>query len=141
VRKEGRNVAANRSDGESSEGGAVALLNDDNTRGVVHTLNCATDFVGKNAGFVALATELAEKAINFNSKDDFHASAFDETMTIADKHVEQTGVIGEKSEIGGFEVLEGAYVGAYVHVNKIAALTALSNNIDKAETLAKDISM
>src|SRR5690606_35905504 len=52
-----------------------------------------------------------------------------------------TGVIGEKIEIGGFEILEGAYVGAYVHVNKIAALTALSKNIDKAETLAKDISM
>src|SRR5690606_7408501 len=58
-----------------------------------------------------------------------------------DKLVEQTGVMGEKIEIGGFEILEGAYVGAYVHVNKIAALTALSKNIDKAETVAKDISM
>jgi elongation factor Ts len=31
--------------------------------------------------------------------------------------IEQTGVIGEKIEIGGFEILEGA--GSYVHVNKI----------------------
>ena len=141
LRKKGQKVAANRSDRESSEGAAVAFLNADNTRGVVITLNCETDFVGKNEGFVALAKQLAEKAINFNSKDEFLASAFDETMTIADKLVEQTGVIGEKIEIGGFEILEGAYVGAYVHVNKIAALTALSKNIDKAETLAKDISM
>jgi elongation factor Ts len=37
--------------------------------------------------------------------------------------IEQTGV--EKIEISGFEILEGAFVGSYVHVNKIA-LTAIS---------------
>ena len=141
LRKKGQKVAANRSDRESTEGAAVAFVNADNTRGVVITLNCETDFVGKNEGFVTLANQLAEKAINFNSKDEFLASSFDGSMTVADKLVEQTGVIGEKIEIGGFEVLEGAYVGAYVHVNKIAAITALANNIDKADVLTKDISM
>lgn len=141
LRKKGQKVAANRSDRESTEGAAVAFVNADNTRGVVITLNCETDFVGKNEGFVTLANQLAEKAINFNTKEEFLASSFDGSMTVADKLVEQTGVIGEKIEIGGFEVLEGAYVGAYVHVNKIAAITALANNIDKADVLTKDISM
>ena len=141
LRKKGQKVAANRSDRESTEGAAVAFLNNDNTRGVVITLNCETDFVGKNEGFVSLAKELAEKAINFNTKEDFLASPFNDSMTVAEKLIEQTGVIGEKIEIGGFEVLEGAYVGAYVHVNKIAALTALSEKIDKSEELAKDVSM
>ena len=62
-------------------------------------------------------------------------------MTVAEKLIEQTGVIGEKIEIGGFEILEGAFVGSYVHVNKIAALTAISAKIDNAETFTKDISM
>lgn len=141
LRKKGQKVAAKRSDRESAEGAAVAFVNADNTKAVAITLNCETDFVGKNEGFVSLAKELAEKAINFNSKDEFLASAFDANMTVNEKLIEQTGVIGEKIEIGGFEVLEGSYVGAYVHVNKIAALTALSKNIDKADTLAKDISM
>ena len=141
LRKKGQKVAAKRSDRESAEGAAVAVVNADNTKAVAITLNCETDFVGKNEGFVALAKELAEKAINFNSKDEFLASAFDANMTVNEKLIEQTGVIGEKIEIGGFEVLEGSYVGAYVHVNKIAALTALSKNIDKADTLAKDVSM
>lgn len=141
LRKKGQKVAANRSDRESTEGAAVAFLNNNNTRGVVITLNCETDFVGKNEGFVSLAKELAEKAINFNTKEDFLASPFNDSMTVAEKLIEQTGVIGEKIEIGGFEVLEGAYVGAYVHVNKIAALTALSEKIDKSEELAKDVSM
>lgn len=141
LRKKGQKVAAKRSDRESAEGAAVAVVNADNTKAVAITLNCETDFVGKNEGFVSLAKELAEKAINFNSKDEFLASAFDANMTVNEKLIEQTGVIGEKIEIGGFEVLEGSYVGAYVHVNKIAALTALSKNIDKADTLAKDVSM
>lgn len=141
LRKKGQKVAAKRSDRESAEGAAVAFVNADNTKAVAITLNCETDFVGKNEGFVSLAKELAEKAINFNSKDEFLASAFDANMTVNEKLIEQTGVIGEKIEIGGFEVLEGSYVGAYVHVNKIAALTALSKNIDKADTLAKDVSM
>src|SRR5690606_8651857 len=95
LRKRRQKVAANRSDRESSDGAAIASLNSDNTSGVVITLNCETDFVGKNEGFVTLAKQLAEKAINFNSKDEFLASTFDQTMTIADKLVEQTGVIGE----------------------------------------------
>src|SRR5690606_11829331 len=137
----GQKVAANRSDRESTEGAAVAFVNADNTRGVVITLNCETDFVGKNEGFVTLANQLAEKAINFNTEDEFLASSFDASMTVADKLVEQTGVIGENIEIGGFEVLEGSFVGAYVHVNKIAALTALADKIDEADVLTKDISM
>ena len=141
LRKKGQKVAANRSDRDSSEGAAVAVINADKTVGLVMTLNCETDFVGKNEGFVALANELANKAINFASKDEFLASAYNDAMTVAEKLVEQTGVIGEKIEIGGFEKLEGAYIGSYVHVNKIAAITALSKAIDKAETLAKDVSM
>lgn len=62
-------------------------------------------------------------------------------MTVADKLIEQTGVIGEKIEIGGFEILEGTYVGSYVHVNKIAALTAISEAIPNADVLTKDVSM
>lgn len=141
LRKKGQKVAANRSDRESSEGAAVALVNADKTRGVVLTLNCETDFVGKNEGFVALAKELAEKAMSFNDKEAFLASAYDASMTVAEKCIEQTGVIGEKIEIGSFEVLEGAFIGSYIHGNKIAAITALSKVIDNAEELAKDVSM
>jgi elongation factor Ts len=60
-------------------------------------------------------------------------------MTVAEKLIEQTGVIGEKIEISGFEILEGAFVGSYVHVNnKIAALTAISAAVPNAEVLTKD---
>ena len=140
LRKKGQKVAENRSDRESTEGAAVSFVNADKTRGVILTLNCETDFVGKNESFVTLAKDLVEKAINFSSKEEFLASDFN-GITVAEKLIEQTGVIGEKIEIGGFEILEGAYVGSYVHVNKIAALTAISSAINNADVLTKDISM
>lgn len=141
LRKKGQKVAANRSDRESIEGAAIAFVNADKTQGVAITLNCETDFVGKNEGFVALANQMAEKAINFATKEDFLASDFG-GMTVADKLIEQTGVIGEKIEIGSFEKLEGAFVGSYIHAgNKIATLTALSANVSGADEAARNVAM
>jgi elongation factor Ts len=141
LRKKGQKVAANRSDRESTEGAAIAAVNADNTAGVVITLNCETDFVGKNEGFVKLATDLANQALNFATKEELLASDFN-GITVADKLIEQTGVIGEKIEIGSFERLEGAFVGSYIHAgNKIATLVALSANVAGGEEAARNVAM
>ena len=141
LRKKGQKVADKRADRETSEGAVIAKVNDANTQGVIVSLNCETDFVAKNDDFVNLAKEFAAIALNCDSKEDFLNADFG-GMTVAEKLIEQTGVIGEKLEIGGFEKVTGEYVGFYIHAgNKIAALTALSSKIDDAETVAKDISM
>ena len=74
LRKKGQKVAAKRADRDSSEGAAVAKINADNTSGVAIVLGCETDFVGKNENFVKLAHDLAEAALNYNSKEEFLAS-------------------------------------------------------------------
>jgi elongation factor Ts len=141
LRKKGQKVAANRSDRESTEGAAIAVVNAEKTAGVVITLNCETDFVGMNENFVKMATEMAHSALNFDNKEAFLASDFN-GITVADKLIEQTGVIGEKLEIRTFERLEGAFVGSYIHSgNKIATLTALSAVVDGADEVARNISM
>ena len=140
LRKKGQKVAAKRADRESSEGAAVAKINGDNTKAVAIVLGCETDFVGKNENFLALANQLGDIALNCNSKDEFLASDFG-GLTVAEKLVEQTGVIGEKLDINAFETLEAPYVGSYVHINKIAALVGLSSKVDNIETLAKDLAM
>jgi elongation factor Ts len=140
LRKKGQKIAAKRADRDSSEGAAVAKVNADKTVGVALVLGCETDFVGKNEKFISLANELTEKALNYATKEEFLASDFG-GMTVADKLIEQTGVIGEKLDITSFERLEAPYVGSYVHINKIAALVGLSAAVDTAEVLAKDISM
>jgi len=141
LRKKGQKVAANRSDRESTEGAAIAVVNAAKTAGVVITLNCETDFVGMNENFVKMATEMAHLALNYNTKEELLAADFN-GITVAEKLIEQTGVIGEKLEIRTFERLEGAFVGSYIHSgNKIATLTALSANVAGAEEAARNIAM
>ena len=125
LRKKGQKVAANRADRDSSEGAAVAKINADNTVGVAIVLGCETDFVGKNENFLALASQFGDIALNHDSKEAFLAADFG-GITVAEKLIEQTGVIGEKLDINAFDKIEAAYVGSYVHINKIAAVVGLS---------------
>ncbi|APG66168.1 translation elongation factor Ts [Tenacibaculum todarodis] len=140
LRKKGQKIAAKRADRESTEGVAVTRINEANTEGVAIVLACETDFVGKNESFVALGGQFADIALNCADKEAFLAADFG-GMTVADKLVEQTGVIGEKLEITAFEKIEAAYVGSYTHIGKIAALVGLSNAVDKADVLSKDVAM
>jgi elongation factor Ts len=140
LRKKGQKVAAKRADRDSSEGVAVAVVNEEKTRGAILSLNCETDFVAKNESFIVLAKAFGEIALNVNTKDELLAQPF-ESITVQEKLTEQTGVIGEKIEIGGFETFEAPYVGQYVHINKIATLVGLSSAVDNAETLVKDVAM
>ena len=141
LRKKGQKVAANRADRDSSEGAVIARVNDDATVGVIVSVNCETDFVAKNESYVTLASQLADVALTHDSLDSFLAADFN-GMSVADKLTEQTGVIGEKIEIGGFERLEGAFVGSYIHAgNKIATLTSLSAGVNGAAEAAKNVAM
>lgn len=140
LRKKGQKIAEKRADRDSSEGAVIAKVNGDATRGVIVSLNCETDFVAKNDDFVALAHALAEVALSANNKEEFLASDF-EGMSVQEKLTEQTGVIGEKLEIGGFKTLDAPFVGSYIHGNKIGALVGLSNAIDGADVLGKNVSM
>ncbi len=140
LRKKGQKVAAKRADRDSSEGAAVSKINADQTEGVAIVLGCETDFVGKNENFLALANQLAEVALNYNTKEEFLAADFD-GMTVAEKLTEQTGVIGEKLDVTAFEKLQARFVGSYVHINKIAALVGLTSKVDNADVLVKDVAM
>ena len=141
LRKKGQKVAANRADRDSSEGAVIARVNEDSTLGVVISLNCETDFVAKNEAFIELAYEIAEMAIFAATKEELLATDF-HGLTVAEKLIAQTGVIGEKIEIGAFERIEGPFLGAYIHAgNKIASITSLSAKVDGADEAAKSVSM
>ncbi len=141
LRKKGQKVAAKRADRESSEGAVIAKVNEKNTSGIIISLNCETDFVAKNESFVSLANELAELALGCDSKEDLLGSPYN-GITVQEKLTEQTGVIGEKIEIGAFRKLTAPYVGSYIHAgNKIATLVGLSEAVATADTVAKDVAM
>jgi len=137
LRKKGQKVAANRADRDSSEGAVIAKVSSDNSFGVIISLNCETDFVAKNQDYIDLANQLADHALNYKDLDSFINSNFN-NMKVSDKLLEQTGIIGEKIELGAFKYLSATFVGSYIHPgNKIAALTGLSEKFEKSAEVAK----
>ena len=141
LRKKGQKVAAKRADRDSSEGAVLARVNAENTAAVLVSVNCETDFVAKNDSYLALANSILDVALNQTSLEGLLAADLG-GMTVAEKLIEQTGVIGEKIEIGGFERIEDAFVGHYIHAgNRIATIVGLSAPIDDAAEVAKNVAM
>ena len=140
LRKKGQKVASKRADREASEGVAITKINSNNTAGIAIVLACETDFVAKNDSFKDLASQFADIALNHSDKDSFMSADFG-GMTVAEKLIEQTGVIGEKLDISSFERIEANYVGSYTHGVKIAVIVGLDKNIEKVDVLAKDLAM
>jgi elongation factor Ts len=140
LRKKGQKVAEKRADRDSSEGAVIAKVNDSKTKGAMVSLNCETDFVSKNDDYVAMAHQMAEIALGTSTKEEFMAADFG-GITVEEKLTEQTGVIGEKIEIGAYKTIEAPYLGSYIHGNKIAAIVGLSAAVDNVEVLAKDLAM
>jgi elongation factor Ts len=141
LRKKGQKVAAKRADRDSSEGAVIAKVNEGASKGVIVSLNCETDFVAKNDAFVKMAADLADLALNVSSKEELLKLDYN-GITVEEKLTEQTGVIGEKIEIGNFRTLEAAFVGSYIHAgNKIGVLTGLSKSAEGAEEVAKEVAM
>ena len=141
LRKKGQKVAAKRADRESSEGVAIAISNEDHTSGVGIVLACETDFVGKNADFIELAHKIAANGLKCNSKEELLKSNLGD-MSVEEKLIEQTGVIGEKVQINDFTKIDAAFVGTYIHAgNKISSLVGFSEKCENIEVAAKDISM
>ena len=140
LRKKGQKVAAKRADREAREGIAITQINREKNSGVAIVLACETDFVAKNDSYKDLASKFAHIALNYSDKETFLTADFG-GMSVAEKLIEQTGVIGEKIEISAFERVDANYVGSYTHGSKIAVLVGLDNVVNNAEVLSKDLAM
>jgi elongation factor Ts len=143
LRKKGAKVAASRQDRESNEGVVIAKTTADGKRGVVVEFNCETDFVAKNADFVAFANSIADLAIEKNP------SSLEQLLELelngeklADTIISQIGKIGEKVGVSKFENVTGEKVIAYIHGNfRLGVLVALSSNPASADEVGKDVAM
>lgn len=129
LRKKGIAKAAKREDRDASEGVVIAQVNADGNRGIVVALNCETDFVARNEGFIALTQKFADIALqNFpDTRETLLNLPYETGLTIGEKVGEQNGIIGEKIELSRYERIEGASVLSYNHSNnKRSVLVALN---------------
>ncbi|MDE1190782.1 MAG: translation elongation factor Ts [Arachidicoccus sp.] len=140
LRKQGQKVAAKRSDREAKEGLVIAQTNSDNTKGYVVTISCETDFVSKNADFIAFAKSIADAAVanDVNSAEELNEVIIDGNK-VADLINDKLAAIGEKIGVARFEKLEAPYVASYIHgAYRLGVLVGL--NKENAEA-GKDIAM
>lgn len=126
IRKRGQAIAAKRSDREASEGCVLAGVNGDFA--CIVAIKCETDFVAKNADFIALTKKILDFALanKVADKDALLAASID-GRSVADLIAERSGVTGEKMEMGAYEVVKGASTVSYVHPgNKLATVIAFN---------------
>ncbi len=147
LRKKGAKVAASRQDRESNEGVVIARTSEDGKRGVIIELNCETDFVAKNAEFIAFANQIANAAVENKPADlaaltQLQVDTDVDRVTIAEAVTEKTGKIGEKIGVSKYEIVEGEKVIAYIHGNfRLGVLVGLSVDVAGAEEAGKDVAM
>ena len=140
LRKQGQKVAAKRSDREAKEGVIIAQTSADNKTGFVVCISCETDFVSKNADFVAFAQSIADAAVANNVKS---AEELNEVSVngakVSDLINDKLASIGEKIGIAKFERVDAPYVASYIHgAYRMGVLVALTSA--NAE-LGKDLAM
>ena len=131
LRKKGQAVAAKHEDRQASEGCVIAK-NEGNFAAVL-ALNCETDFVAKNAGFVELTNKILDAAIANRVPNIEALKALEiDGRTVADLVVEETGKTGEKTEISAYEVIEAPSTTSYTHFgNKLATIVGFNlENVD-----------
>ncbi|MFM1893279.1 MAG: hypothetical protein RIQ90_445 [Bacteroidota bacterium] len=144
LRKKGQKIAAKRGDNDAKEGVILAQTTGDGKAGVILTLNCETDFVAKNEGYVSLVQSLINKALENlpESVEALKALSYDDKLSIDEKITEQIGVIGEKLDLSGYAVLRGDKVVAYNHPgNQLATLVVLNSASDSASEAGRQVAM
>jgi len=140
LRKQGQKVAAKRSDREAKEGVIIAQTSADHKTGFVVCISCETDFVSKNAEFVAFAQVIADAAVanNVKSAEELNEVSVNGTK-VSDMINDKLASIGEKIGVAKFERVDAAYVASYIHGSyRMGVLVGLSS---EAAEVGKDLAM
>lgn len=128
LKKKSSTIAMKKADREAHDG--IITIASDDTKTIILSLNCETDFVAKNSDFTNLAQKLADMALA-NGIEAMKMEATDIINEIVQK-------VGEKIELGNVEEITGSTVGAYVHSGKAAVVVSLNGG---TKELAKDVAM
>lgn len=142
LRKKGAKVAANRQDRDAKEGVVLAKTSADKSSAVVISVNCETDFVAKNADFIAFAESVAQIALTKKpaTVEELKALPYNNDITVSDKFMEQIGKIGEKIDIGYYSLVNATQVEGYIHPgNRLAVAVGFNKKV--SDEVAKNIAM
>jgi len=142
LRKKGQKIAAKRADRDADEGVVLAKVNEEGNFAAAVMINCETDFVAKNSDFIAYVQSVIDLAISNQAKsiDELKNLKLD-GRTVEESITDQTGVIGEKIQLGRYEVVKAESTFAYIHPgNRIATIAGFNKKGD-FDQAGKDVVM
>ena len=140
IRKKGQAIAAKRSDRTASEGCVLAAENGDFA--AIVAVKCETDFVAKNADFIAMTRSFLDLAMANKSAttEEFTDLPLSDGRTVVNHITDRIGVTGEKMELGFYEFVKGASTISYIHPgNKLATIVAFNKSLERQ--VARDVAM
>lgn len=133
MRKSGQAKAAKKAGRVAAEGVILVEVSADAKFAGIVELNCETDFVAKDAGFLAFGKEVITSVMADKNADiDALKAKFEEQRT------ELVAKIGENINIRRVAILEGEAVGSYLHGARIGVLVAAEG---ASEELIKHVAM
>ena len=147
LREAGLSKAAKKSSNVAAEGLVSMLINDDNTKITMVELNSQTDFVAKNADFLALKDEITAhvQATGANSTEELNATEIngENFETYLNGRI---AIIGENIVARKMTTIsnETGVVNGYVHLGKVGVVLSATCNEDakeKTQDLLKKIAM
>jgi elongation factor Ts len=143
LRLRGQKMSEKRADRDAKEGVVIALVSDDNKRGVVVRLSCETDFVSKNEDFIQLTKDITAAALShFPASTEELLTKPMNGSTIGTILTEQVARIGEKIEIADYQTMEAPLVTSYIHMgNKAGVLVGLNLADEKYVEAGRDAAM
>lgn len=133
MRKSGQAKAAKKAGRVAAEGTIVTRISADQKTGVILEVNCETDFVAKDAGFVEFANAVADAALAENILDIAALQA-----KFEERRATLVAKIGENITIRRIASVSADKVGSYQHGARIGVLVGATNADDE---LIKHVAM
>ena len=142
LRKKGQKIASKRQDRDAKEGCVLSGVTADGKTAAIVVVNCETDFVAKNADFIAFTQSILDKAMEVLPANADELKQLEiNGRKIADQLTDQMGKIGEKIDLGYYEKVTSVNSFAYTHMgNRLATIVGFSEKVNDAQ-LGKDVAM
>ncbi len=139
IREKGQAIAAKRSDRETSNG--CVLVKATPGFAAIIALKCETDFVANGKDFIALTQSILDAAVEAKAKtlDEVKALPLNGS-TVQEEVIARSGITGEKTELDGYNFIEGDNVSVYDHMSNHLLCTMVQTN-KPAEEQAHAIAM
>jgi len=131
MRKSGQAKAAKKAGNIAAEG--TILIKETGGAAALVEVNCQTDFVAKDASFLAFANEVADAAVASKATIEELQAQFEE------KRITLVTKIGENINVRRVEYIEGAALASYRHGESIGVVVAGEGDAESLKHIAMHV--